>query len=106
MPMQSWSKWSGKENRLKLNVLKSFVSIPFFYFFFFIKNKIYIDNSKVEEKDERSFPQSTKLDQSKTKLFHCTRRSTDISMYNISQKPKSNSLKHYLPLSNYQLKAN
>ena len=39
MPMQSWSKWSGKENRLKLNVLKSFVSIPFFYFFFLSKTK-------------------------------------------------------------------
>ena len=68
-------------------------------FFFFIRKKIYIDNSKVEEKDERSLPQSTKPDQSKV-ILHCMRRSIDKSMYKISPKPKSNSLK------NYKLKAN
>ena len=34
----------------------------FFIFYFLIGNKIYIDNSKVEEADETSFPQSTKPD--------------------------------------------
>ena len=36
------------------------------FLFFFIRNRKYIDNNKDEEKDERSFPQSTKPDQSKS----------------------------------------
>ena len=76
------------------------------FFFFLIRNKIDIDNSTVEEKDERSYSQSTKSDQSKAILLYCTRRSIEKGMYKISQKPKSYSLKCYPPLSNYKLKAN
>ena len=46
---------------------------------------MYIDNNKVEGKDERSFPQSTRLDQSKSILLHCIRRNTNKSIYKISQ---------------------
>ena len=67
--------------------------------------KLKVDNSKVEQKDERSFPQSTKPYQSETILIHCT-RSTDKNMYKISQKPKSKSLNRYPPLSNCKPKAN
>ena len=59
----------------------------FIYFYFLIgliRNKIYIDNNKVEEKDERCLPQNSKLDQNKTILLHYTRRSIDKSMYKIS----------------------
>lgn len=44
---------------------------------------------KVEKKDERSFPQNTKLNQSKTRLIHYTRRIIRISIHNITLKPKS-----------------
>ena len=74
--------------------------------FFYQKQNIYIYISKVEEMDERPLPQSTKPDQSKTILLHCTRRTTDKSMYKIFQKPKPNFLKRYPPLSNYKSKAN
>ena len=37
--------------------------------YLYIINKIYIDNDKVEEKDERSFPQGEKPDQSKSIPF-------------------------------------
>lgn len=43
---------------------------------------------KVEKKDERSFPQNTKL-QSKTRLIHYTRRIIRIGIHNITLKPKS-----------------
>ena len=91
-------------------VFKYFLKITFIwsvlFIYFLLETKIYIDNNKVEEKDEKFFPQSTKPDQSKTIFLHCTRRSIDKSMYKICQKPKSNSLKCYPPLSNYKMKAN
>ena len=62
-------------------------SFPSIFFY----HKIYIDNSKVQEKDERSFPQSIKPNQSKT-ILHYKRIITDEDMYKISQKPESNSL--------------
>ena len=66
MPIQCCSKFCGKKNNLKLNVLTSFVSISFCYFFIQKQNKCY---SKVGDKDEMFFSQSTKLDQSKTKTL-------------------------------------
>ena len=50
--------------------IKNLMNCQQFFFLNFIRIKIYIDNSKVEEKDERSFPQSTKPDQSKTILLY------------------------------------
>ena len=62
-----------------------------FFPFYFFDHKIYIDNSKVQEKDERSFPQSIKPNQSKT-ILHYKRIITAEGMYKISQKPESNLL--------------
>lgn len=53
---------------------------------------------KVEKKDERSFPQNTKLNQSKTRLIHYTRRIIRIGIHNITLKPKSIPLKVMHPI--------
>ena len=49
-----------------------------------IRNEKYIDNSKVQEKNERFFPQNTKPDQSKT-ILHYIMITTKEDMYKISQ---------------------
>ena len=110
---------SGKKFQFLNNILNLFSQIIFicclsifpFNFsilniFFYQKQNIYIYISKVEEMDERPLPQSTKPDQSKTILLHCTRRTSDKSMCKIFQKPKPNFLKRYPPLLNYKSKAN
>ena len=43
--------------------------------------EIDIDNSEVQDNDERSFPQNTEPDQSKTILLHYTTISTNEDMY-------------------------
>ena len=47
---------------------------------------------KVQDKDERSFPQNTKSYQSKTRHLHSTRRTIHIGIHKISQKPESTPL--------------
>ena len=85
----------------KVSVLQFlFFCFGFFFFYLFIfiiKNKIYIDNSKVQGKDERSFPQNTKPNQIKTRFLHYTRKTTNKGMNKISQEPKSNCLNDIHP---------
>ena len=50
--------------------------------------EIDIDNSEVQDNDERSFPQNTEPDQSKTILLHYTTITTNEDMYKISQETK------------------
>ena len=47
---------------------------------------------KVQDKDERFFPQNTKSYQSKTRHLHSTRRTIHIGIHKISQKPESTPL--------------